>query len=212
MKPIGLIYNPAWVKYSDLKIQRIFDFIISLTGIIIFSPVFIIVTFLIYITDGRPIFFGQERVGKYGKKFHILKFRSMVKNAEELSGPVFSTEEDSRITKIGKILRATAMDELPQIFNIFNGDMSVVGPRAERPFFVEKFKKEVPLYDMRHQVRPGLTGLAQVYGRYNTTARDKLRFDLLCVRKKSIFLYFKLIFLSFWITFRGKWTHMQQQR
>ncbi|MFH1526680.1 MAG: sugar transferase [Bacteroidota bacterium] len=211
-KKIGLIYSPDWVKYKDSNFQRLFDILISGLGILVFLPVFMFIAIAILIIEGRPVFYKQERVGKYGKLFSIIKFRTMIKEAEKGSGPVLSNEEDDRITNLGKILRATAMDELPQLLNIFKGEMSIVGPRAERPFFVEKFKKEIPLYDMRHQIKPGLTGLAQVYGRYNTQARDKLRFDLLSVRKQGIQLYFRLIFLSFWITVRGKWTAMTKQR
>lgn len=117
----------------------------------------------------------------------------MIENAEALSGPMLAQESDNRITKIGYILRATRLDEIPQIINILRGDMSIVGPRPERPFFVEQFKKEIPEYDLRHRVKAGLTGLAQVQGKYNTTVREKLKYDLLYINGYSLALDIKLI-------------------
>ena len=194
VQQIGLINNLNKIQYSDSPILRLFDIFFSLTGIIFLSPIFIIAMLAIFFEDGRPIFYGQERVGRNSKIFKIWKFRSMVKDAEKKSGAVFSHEKDDRITHAGKILRATAQDELPQIFNILRGDMSIVGPRAERPVFVKKFREEIPHYDNRHKIRPGLTGIAQVFGRYNTEAKNKLRFDLVGV--KNILLSSGLFLLS----------------
>ena len=125
--------------------------------------------------------------------------------AEEETGAVWAAENDGRVTRVGRVLRATALDELPQLLNIFKGDMSFVGPRPERPELVERFQREVPDYDQRFAVRPGLTGPAQIYGQYGSHPRDKLRYDLLYIKNQSLWLDLKLIALSFWITLRGKW-------
>lgn len=129
----------------------------------------------------------------------------MTVEAERYSGPVWATEHDPRVTKVGKILRATAMDELPQLLSILKGDMSFVGPRPERPKLVNDFAQKIINYRQRFQIRPGLTGLAQVYGKYDTGPRQKLKYDLLYIKNESFFLDLRLILLSFWITFTGKW-------
>ncbi|SHE83373.1 sugar transferase [Clostridium fallax] len=182
-------------------IKRILDIIVSLVGIILTSPIMIIVAIAIKLKDGGNIFYRQERVTEGERTFDVLKFRTMVMNAEKLTGPVLAGEEDPRITKIGKILRATRLDELPQFFNILKGDMSVVGPRPERPFFVEQFKKEIPDYKYRTLVKAGLTGLAQVLGKYSTTPEDKVKYDLLYIKNYSIFLDLKLILQTVKIMF-----------
>jgi lipopolysaccharide/colanic/teichoic acid biosynthesis glycosyltransferase len=173
---------------------------------------------LIMIGDGWPIFYTQERVGRYGKIFKAIKFRSMIKNAEKDIGPVQAVENDPRITKFGKILRATAMDELPQLVNILKGDMSFVGPRSLRPKEKEVYGnpdemniEDVPGYTERLSVRPGLTGIAQVYLPTDALRKEKFQYDLDYIRKQSFFLDLKLIILSFWITFRGKWQTRQQK-
>lgn len=181
--------------------KRLLDIIVSLIGIIITSPIMLIVVIAIKLTDGGDIFYKQERVTENEKKFNVLKFRTMVMNAEKLTGPVLAGENDPRITKVGRILRATRIDELPQFFNILFGDMSVVGPRPERPFFVEQFKEEIPDYKYRTIVKAGLTGLAQVLGKYSTTPEDKARYDVLYVRNYSILLDFKLIIQTIKIMF-----------
>jgi lipopolysaccharide/colanic/teichoic acid biosynthesis glycosyltransferase len=209
---MGLVDRSCLKDYSESVLKNLFDFIVSLFGFFLFFPVFLGIMLAIYLEDGLPFFYTQERVGRNGRIFKLLKFRSMVKNAEAISGPVLSSEQDKRITKVGAMLRATAMDELPQLINILKGDMSFVGPRSERPCFVEKFNKEIPHYAMRHQVRPGLTGFAQIYGRYNTTARNKLRFDFITLKHASVWDEIRLIMISFSITFRGKWTVMQGER
>jgi len=135
----------------------------------------------------------------------------MVAEAEKKTGPVWAAEKDDRVTRVGQLLRATAMDELPQLWNIFRGEMSFVGPRAERPELVEKFRLQIRDYDRRHRVRPGLTGVAQVYGRYNSPPQQKLRYDLFYARRASFWLDARLIFLSFLITFAGKWELRQEK-
>jgi lipopolysaccharide/colanic/teichoic acid biosynthesis glycosyltransferase len=137
--------------------------------------------------------------------FKVYKFRSMVRNAEELTGAVWAADDDPRITKVGKLLRARALDELPQVINLWKGDLSLVGPRPERPGLAADFAEELPRFGERLRVRPGLTGVAQVYGRYSTRPRNKLRYDLLYIEKMSPQLDIKLLFMSVWLTVTGHW-------
>ncbi len=188
-------------------LKRALDIVLSSIGLILSSPVWLLSSIAIVLEDGFPIFYSQKRVGKNGKVFKVLKFRSMIKDAEKHTGAVWASENDPRVTKVGRILRATAMDELPQLLNILKGDMSFVGPRPERPELVEKFLKEFPDFKKRFVVKPGLTGLAQVYGQYDTPPQHKLKYDLLYIKKQSFCLDLKLIFLSFYITLKGKWEH-----
>jgi lipopolysaccharide/colanic/teichoic acid biosynthesis glycosyltransferase len=193
-------------------LKRAFDIFLSFAGIIGSFPLWGIFSLAILIEDGLPIFYLQERVGKGGMIFKAIKFRSMVKDAEKDSGPIQAVENDPRVTKVGEFLRATAMDELPQLVNIFKGDMSFVGPRSLRPKEKEVHGnpeemniEDVPGYRERLAVRPGLTGLAQVYLSTDTLRGEKFKYDLQYIKKRSFLLDLKLIFLSFWITFRGKW-------
>jgi len=192
-------------------LKRLFDIFLSSIGIISFSPLWLLFSLAIKLEDRGPIFYSQERVGKNGRIFKALKFRSMIPDAEKHTGAIWASENDPRVTKVGKILRATAMDELPQLWNILKRDMSFVGPRAERPELVEKFAKEIQNYHQRFLVKPGLTGIAQIYGKYDTPPHQKLRYDLLYIKNQSFFLDLKLILLSFWITFRGKWESRQRK-
>lgn len=190
---------------SSETIKRIIDIIISVIALIIFFvPVMLI--YLILKIGGGSAFYVQERVTRDNKLFKIYKFRTMVENAEAISGPVLAQDVDKRITKIGRILRATRLDEIPQIYNILIGDMSVVGPRPERPFFVKQFCEEIPEYNLRHRVKAGLTGLAQVQGKYNTSVRDKLKYDLLYINGYSFALDFKLIMQTLNILLRSSST------
>jgi lipopolysaccharide/colanic/teichoic acid biosynthesis glycosyltransferase len=188
-------------------VKRIFDILLSAFGLLCSSPLWLVFALLIKLQDGGPVFYGQERVGKNGRVFRVLKFRSMIVDAERQTGAVWAIENDPRVTRVGRLLRATAMDELPQIWNIFTGDMSFVGPRAERPELVEQFAASIRGYRDRLSVKPGLTGLAQVYGRYDTLPQHKLKFDRLYIRRQSLGLDLRLIMLSFLITFTGKWEH-----
>jgi lipopolysaccharide/colanic/teichoic acid biosynthesis glycosyltransferase len=192
-------------------LKRIFDIILSAVGLLVSAPLWMIFSAAIKLGDGGPIFYAQNRVGKGGRIFKVYKFRSMIPDAEKQTGVVWASENDPRITKAGKILRATAMDELPQLWNIFKGDISFVGPRAERPELVQQFSKKIQNYHKRFLVKPGLTGIAQVYGSYDTPPQNKLRYDLLYIKNQSFFLDLKLIFLSFYITFRGKWESRQKK-
>jgi lipopolysaccharide/colanic/teichoic acid biosynthesis glycosyltransferase/VanZ family protein len=195
-----------------LFLKRPFDVVLSGFGVLVSSPLWIIIALAIWLEDRGPLFYAQERVGRNGRIFKALKFRSMVRDAESKSGPVQAVAGDPRVTRVGRVLRATAMDELPQLINIFKGDMSFVGPRALRPNEQEVNGggaplplAEIPGYAARHSVRPGLTGLTQVFLPGETPRRKKFRCDLLYIRKRSFCLDLKLIGLSFWITFRGKW-------
>jgi len=195
-----------------LWLKRPFDVALSSLGLLLSAPLWIVIPLAIRLEDRRPVFYAQERVGRNGRVFKALKFRSMVADAEKASGPVQAVANDPRVTRVGRVLRATAMDELPQLLNIFKGDMSFVGPRALRPNEKEVNGgagpvsiADIPGYQARHAVRPGLTGLAQVFLPGETPRRKKFRYDLLYIRKMGFAFDLRLIALSFWITFRGKW-------
>ena len=166
--------------------KRLIDIIICGTALIILSPIMLIVTLLVK-SDGGPAFYKQKRLTQGNRVFEIIKFRSMRVDAEKLSGPVLSAgEDDPRITKVGRFIRACRLDELPQLINILKGDMSIVGPRPERPENAAEIQKTMPELLLRTQVKAGLTGYAQVYGKYNTTFYDKLLMDLMYIAKPSI--------------------------
>jgi lipopolysaccharide/colanic/teichoic acid biosynthesis glycosyltransferase len=192
--------------------KRFFDVGLSSAGLFFSSPFWLGIALGIKIEDSGPVFYFQDRVGKDGYIFKVIKFRSMMVDAEKQTGPIQATEHDPRVTKIGNILRKTAMDELPQLVNIWKGDMSFVGPRALRPGEKEVRgdsavvdMSSIPRYKDRLAVKPGLTGLAQVYLPADALRRRKFRYDLLYIKNRSFCFDMKLVFLSFWITFRGKW-------
>lgn len=182
-------------------VKRIFDIAISLIMIIITSPIMLGAALAIKINSKGPILYKQVRVTKGQNEFEIYKFRSMRIDAEELSGPVLAEAEDPRVTGVGKYLRSLRIDELPQLFNVLKGDMSLIGPRPERPFFVEQFQKENPYYYLRHTVRAGITGYAQVYGKYSTGFNHKLRFDLLYIKNYSLIMDIQILFQTVKILF-----------
>jgi len=193
-------------------IKRVFDIVLAAIGLAVSSPVSALIAAAIKLEDGGPVFYGQERVGLNGRVFTALKFRSMIPDAEARTGPVQASARDPRITRVGRVLRATAMDELPQLWNILVGDMSFVGPRPLRPGELEVSGdgRVVPLaaipgYAERHQIRPGLTGLTQVYAPRDIPRATKFRLDRLYLKHAGFWLDLKLIVLSFWITGRGDW-------
>jgi lipopolysaccharide/colanic/teichoic acid biosynthesis glycosyltransferase len=191
--------------------KRAFDVALSGAGLLLSSPLWLIFGAAIKLEDGGPVFYSQERVGFGGRQFHALKFRSMHTDAESGVGAVQAVEDDPRVTRVGRFMRRTAMDELPQLWNIFRGDMSFVGPRALRPGEAEASGDGlVPIdriagYAARTAVRPGLTGIAQIYAPRDVPRRQKFRYDRIYVRKQSMWLDLRLILLSFWISFLGTW-------
>jgi exopolysaccharide biosynthesis polyprenyl glycosylphosphotransferase len=193
--------KPLCLTAEEKAIKRVLDVILALAGAVISSPIMLLVAIFIKMSDGGNVFYTQERVTEGGNNFNLIKFRSMKMNAEKLSGPVLATDKDPRITGIGRFIRATRLDELPQLFNIIKGDMSIVGPRPERPFYVDKFEKEIPDYKYRTAVKAGLTGLAQVLGKYNTLPEDKVRYDIIYIKNYSILLDIKLMFQTVKIIF-----------
>lgn len=186
------IQPPRFIP-SKLLIKRSFDIGISAFMLLLFSPVMILLYVLIKLTSPGPAIFKQERLGEGGKAYMIYKFRSMVVDAEKITGPVLATDRDPRITPLGKFMRSTRLDEIPQLFNVLNGDMSLVGPRPERPFFIQQFQESIPDYSYRLSVKPGITGLAQVLANYSTKVEDKLRFDILYVKSYSFVLDIKIL-------------------
>lgn len=181
-------------------VKRCMDITVAVLGLVITLPVTLVTMLAIRLEDGGTVFFRQERYTKDWKKFNILKFRSMVMNAEE-NGALLCGANDSRITKVGAVIRRFRIDEIPQLFNVLKGDMSLVGPRPERVENVEKYTEELPQFAYRLQVKSGLTGYAQLYGKYNTSAYDKLRLDLIYIENRSLTLDLKLIMLTLKILF-----------
>ena len=196
MPVINIRYVPLSNTFYSL-IKRVMDVIISLTGILITSPLMVCIAVIIKTTSKGPLIYKQERVGLHNKSFMMYKFRSMrVQEAGE-EKKAWTTKNDPRVTAVGKFIRRTSIDELPQLFNILKGDMSVVGPRPERPFFVEKFKEEIPRYMIKHQVRPGLTGWAQVNGyRGDTSIKKRIEYDLFYIENWTLGFDIKIMFLT----------------
>ena len=193
-------------------LKRAFDTTLAGVGLMISAPLWAIFAAAIRIEDGGPVFYRQSRVGLGGRTFDALKFRSMHADAERSTGAIQATERDPRVTRVGRLMRATAMDELPQLLNILRGDMSFVGPRALRPGEIETNSdgrlerlEDVPGFEHRIRVRPGLTGLAQVYAPRDVRRRQKFKYDRLYVERRSWCLDLRLILLSFWISLLGRW-------
>ena len=208
--------------------KRQLDMIVSSVGLVASAPLWGIIALAIKWEDGGPVFFRDLRVGQGGKLFTVLKFRTMVRDADSLFGPRQATEDDPRVTRVGRLLRTTAMDELPQLWNIFREEMSFVGPRALRPGEIEnrgsRFNvqgamgevqvpsaqavtplEQIPGYWKRHVVQPGLTGIAQIFADRDIPSRHKFRYDLLYIQRRSFWLDVRLVVISFWVTFRGRW-------
>ena len=202
------VINIRYVPLSNtgnMIIKRAMDIVGSLVGIIITSPIMLISAILVKISSPGPIIFRQERVGLHNKPFRMYKFRSMELQQPGEEKKAWTVRNDPRVTKVGKFLRKTSIDELPQLFNILKGDMSLVGPRPERPLFVEKFKEEIPRYMVKHQVRPGLTGWAQVNGlRGDTSIRKRIEYDIYYIENWTVWFDIKIIFMTFFTGFINK--------
>lgn len=207
--------NASWIVFSDgfehgsykYVIKRIFDIVVSSALLVLMLPVILITAALIYLESGLPIFYRQERVGEVGRTFTILKFRSMRQDAEQGGTPQWAQVNDHRITRVGRIIRKLRIDELPQIFNVLAGDMSFVGPRPERPFFVKELAKQIPYYVTRHTVKPGITGWAQIRYPYGASVEDamkKLQYDLYYAKNHSLFLDLIVLFQTAQVVLFGK--------
>lgn len=186
---------------EQLIVKRVVDVVFSLIGLIICSPFMLITALLIKLQDGGKVFFKQERVTRNGEKFMLIKFRSMIEDAEKDGKPHMAEDNDARITKVGKVIRAIRFDETPQFINILKGEMSLVGPRAERVEHVQEYTKQFPEFAYRNKVKAGLTGYAQVYGKYNTPFEEKVKMDMLYIENYSLLLDFRLILFTVKILF-----------
>ena len=186
--------------------KRGFDLAFIIITYILLFPLWLIIWILaplaIWLEDQGPVFYAQERVGRWGKHFKVLKFRTMIQDAESLTGQVWAAEDDPRLTKVGKLLRRFHLDEIPQVINIVRGEMSLVGPRPERPALAEQFNREVPGFSERLRVRPGIAGLAQVRGSYWTDPSYKLKYDNLYIETMSPWMDIKLLFLAVWVAIK----------
>lgn len=182
---------------SGRRAKRLLDVVTAVAALLLLAPLFLIVTVMIWVTSGRPIFYTQERIGQGGRGFHILKFRTMKRDAEGATGPIWAANHDERCTPLGDWLRNSSIDELPQIVNILKGEMSFVGPRPERPVFVDQFRSEIADYDLRHSVPGGLTGWAQVHGwRGRTSLRKRLQFDLDYISRWTFVLDVRILWMT----------------
>jgi sugar transferase (PEP-CTERM system associated) len=206
--------SPSWLILSDgfkkstvvLAAKRAMDILVSLIILLLVSPLLPLIAIAIYLESGFPIFFRQTRMGYRGRDFQLLKFRSMVQDAEK-NGPQWAVQQDSRVTRVGRFLRKTRLDEIPQLFNVFCGEMSLVGPRPERPVFCEMLSEKIPFFNLRHSVRPGLTGWAQVRFRYGANvedARGKLEFDLFYLKNLSLFVDLAILFETAKVVLLGR--------
>ena len=208
--PIITLRESSLIGFQEI-IKQIFDFIFALIIVILASPVFVLVAVLIKMSSPGPVFYFQERVSLNGVRFKLIKFRTMKVNAEEHTGPVWTADDDPRRTAIGVWLRKTGLDELPQFLNVLKGDMSVVGPRPERPEFIAEFRKLHPHYMFRHAIKTGITGLAQVRGfRGNTSLEKRLQYDLEYLNNWSLWLDIKIILMTVLEVFKGRGAYGSQ--
>ncbi len=201
----GWIVRFARKRFQEFK--KIFDMVVSAFGILIAAPVIALTAIFIKIVSPGPAFFRQERVGLGGKVFDIYKLRTMKVDAEKETGPVWAEEDDPRLIKLGRFIRKAHLDELPQLFNVIKGEMSIVGPRPERPVFVEKLSDEIMDYRKRLNVKPGITGLAQVWHKYDETVEDvkkKIKYDLLYIRKMCLAVDIRILFRTIIVALQGK--------
>jgi exopolysaccharide biosynthesis polyprenyl glycosylphosphotransferase len=199
--------NPQLMTDWERAAKRIIDIVVSFLMLVASIPITIATAIAIKIESDGPVIYKQERSGLNGKVFKVYKFRSMYQDAEKRTGPVWSQKDDPRITKVGRFIRRVRIDELPQIWNVFKGEMSLVGPRPERPFFVEQLAKEIPYYKRRLRVRPGITGWAQVKHKYDESVEDvktKLQFDLFYIENMSLKTDIKILFRTVFVVLFGK--------
>ncbi len=188
---LGDIPLQGWPALS----KRLFDLLVSLCGLVLLLPFAALVALLLKIDSRGPVFYRQRRLGLDGRVFRMLKFRTMVRDAESVTGPIWSPRDDPRVTRVGRVLRKLSIDELPQLVNVLLGDMSLVGPRPERPELVEKFKASIPRYMLRHRVKTGMTGWAQVHGlRGNTPLDKRIEFDIFYIQNWTFLLDLEIIF------------------
>jgi sugar transferase (PEP-CTERM system associated) len=208
LRPSQLIFGEGFpLRPLTFAVKRTLDFLASSLGLLLSFPLWAVFPVLIKLDSPGPVFFRQERVGQRGKTFEVLKFRSMRTDAEKNTGPVWAQAGDARVTRIGNFMRKTRVDEIPQLINVLKGEMSFVGPRPERPFFVEELAAKVPYYVQRHFVKPGVTGLAQVkypYGASVEDALEKLRYDLYYVKKMGFWMDLSIIFETVKVVLFGK--------
>jgi sugar transferase (PEP-CTERM system associated) len=190
MRPSYLIFNRGFVKHPFSEAaKRAFDILVSLIGLALAWPLMLLTAIAVRLDSPGPALFRQVRSGRYGEPITIAKFRSMVADAERQTGPVWAQKNDPRVTRVGNFIRKTRLDELPQLFNVLGGSMSMVGPRPERPNFIEELKDQIPYYDQRHIVKPGVTGWAQINYPYGNTVEDalqKLQYDLFYIKYRSV--------------------------
>jgi sugar transferase (PEP-CTERM system associated) len=208
LKPSWLIFGNGFVISRRTRfVKRSFDILLASIGVIAASPLMLITALAVYLDSEGPIFYCQERVGENGRPFTLFKFRSMRTDAEQDGTPVWAADNDDRVTRVGRFIRMSRLDELPQLWNVLRGDMSFVGPRPERPFFVRQLEEEIPYYSQRHAVRPGVTGWAQIKYQYGSSVEDameKLRYDLYYVKHLSIALDLSIVFDTVKVILFGK--------
>jgi len=196
LHPSSIIFSNGFIKSSVYsKLKKCLDIASSALGLFLTFPLCLLTAVAIKLDSKGPVLYRQERVGEDGKTFHLLKFRSMHNDAEE-NGPVWAESHDERVTRVGRVIRKLRLDEIPQMVNVLRGEMSFVGPRPERPFFIEQLKKEIPFYSQRHVVKPGITGWAQIryhYGASREDALEKLKYDLYYVKHMSLFFDLMII-------------------
>jgi len=194
---------PVWQR----RTKRLIDIVLSVTGIIIGLPVWLLIGLAVWLEDRGPMFYSQVRVGLEGRHIRVHKFRSMVQDAEKKSGPTWASKNDDRITRVGRTLRKLRLDEVPQLWNVLVSEMSLVGPRPERPYFVEKLAEEIPLYRFRLHEKPGVTGWAQTKQAYDTSiddVREKLQYDLYYIENMSLKFDIVILFRTIWVMIAGK--------
>ncbi|MFM1872599.1 MAG: putative undecaprenyl-phosphate N-acetylgalactosaminyl 1-phosphate transferase [Planctomycetota bacterium] len=208
MRPSYLIYGRGFAKDPlTLATKRVLDILAASIGLLVSLPISLLAALAVKLTSPGPVFFTQERVGEDGRLFRVIKFRTMRSDAEKHTGPVWAQKNDARVTSVGKFLRVTRIDEIPQFLNILRGQMSFVGPRPERPHFVEQLNRDIPFYMLRHTVKPGLTGWAQVchpYGASVDDAREKLRFDLYYIKNLGLLFDLNIILRTVAVILSGK--------